>query len=465
MQGWGWQVVHDADELPRVLENWKAALAAGEPWEDTFPLRRHDGAMRWHLSRAEPLRNQQGEITCWFGTNTDITERLEMEEALREADRRKDEFLATLAHELRNPIAPISNALQIWPLVEDNPEEVGRLRTIMQSQVKQMTRLIDDLLDVSRITQGKIQLRCEPIDLTRIVAGAIEVIRPMVDSCQHRLEVELSAEPLPLDGDAARLTQAIDNVLQNATKYTPPGGAIRVSAAREGAQAVVTIQDNGIGIPQHMLARIFEVFQQGDQSLARVHGGLGLGLTLVKRLVELHGGTVAAHSAGEGQGSTFVVRLPLSESPHRRAGDPAEATRPAAAPPRRRVLVVDDVRASAMTLAMMLKSIGQETSVAHDGASAIEQILASQPDVVFLDIAMPGMSGYDVARHLRADPRTASLVLVALTGYGNSEDRRRASDAGFNFHITKPTSMDQLTDLLRALPAQQQQDAPSPLAD
>ncbi len=343
MEGWGWQSVHDPHELPRVLANFKSAFAAGTPWEDTFPLRRYDGAMRWHLSRAEPLLNVEGQIVRWFGTNTDITERLEMEQALREADHRKDEFLATLAHELRNPIAPISNALQVWPLVENDREEVEKLRAIMERQVQQMTRLIDDLLDVSRITRGKIQLRRQAVELATIIAGAVEAVRPLIDSCGHDLTSRQPGEPLWVDADVARLTQAVGNLLQNAAKYTNANGKIEAHVRRQDGEAIISIRDNGAGIPSEMLEQIFEMFRQVDQTLDRSHGGLGLGLTLVKRLVELHGGKVEAHSAGEGQGSEFTIRLPAIAPPTaQRANRTATAgrQRPAAAshPGRRRRL-------------------------------------------------------------------------------------------------------------------------------
>jgi len=451
MEGWGWQSVQEPSELPRVMANWKAALASQQPWEDTFPLRRHDGTMRWHLSRAVPVRNEQGEVVRWFGTNTDVTERLEMEQALREADHRKDEFLATLAHELRNPIAPISNALQVWPMVENDPAEVEKLRAIMERQIRQMSRLIDDLLDVSRITRGKIQLRRQPVDLNTIVEGAVEAVAPLIDACGHHLEVVKSSTPAMVDGDVARLTQIVGNVLNNAAKYTLRGGKLRISVERQGAEAIVRVTDNGAGIPRNMLESIFDMFQQVDQTLDRSHGGLGLGLTLVKRLVSLHGGEVIAESAGEGHGSEFVVRLPLLAE--QQVAPPVPPSVQRAPVPRHRVLVVDDVYASAKTLAMMLQSINQDVEIANDGPSAIEQADSRHPDIVFLDIAMPGMNGYDVARVLRQKPELANTYLVALTGYGHEDDRRRAIEAGFHHHLTKPTSIDQLTQLLGTLPA------------
>ena len=466
LAGWGWQSVHDPNELPRVLACWTSALASGQAWEDTFPLRRHDGVMRWHLSRAVPWRNERGEIQGWFGTNTDITDRLQMEAALKEADLRKDEFLATLAHELRNRIAPISNALQLWPMVEGNHEEMERLRGIMERQVRQMTRLIDDLLDVSRITRGKIQLRRQPVDLATIVQGAIEAVSPLIESCRHRLEVELPETPLHVDGDVARLTQVVGNVLQNAAKYTGNDGLIQVSVARRDDQAVVAIRDNGPGIPPTMLQRIFEMFQQVDQTLDRSHGGLGLGLTLVKRLVDLHGGNVQANSQGEGTGSEFTISLPLLDvvAPARPAARDGKKLVPGELPAHC-VLVVDDVRASAKTLGMMLESLGQQVTLAHDGATAIDTAREVPPDVIFMDIAMPGMDGYEAARRMRDEPALEGVTLVALTGYGHDEDRRRAMDAGFDQHLIKPVSMDQLGQLLASVkksgPSQSQASPPA----
>ncbi len=449
MEGKDWQTVVDPRERPRVVANWRTAIGAEQSWEDTFPLRRHDGEMRWHLSRAVPVRNDRGQIMRWFGTNTDVTERMEMEQALREADHRKDEFLATLAHELRNPIAPISNALQVWPMVDDNPVEVEKLRGIMERQVRQLSRLIDDLLDVSRITRGKIQLRRQPVDLNTIVEEAVEAVAPLIHSSSHQLQVVTAASPLIVDGDVARLTQIVGNLLNNAAKYTPREGRLRIALERDGNEALIRVSDNGPGIPTQMLERIFDMFQQIDQTLDRAHGGLGLGLTLVKRLVTLHGGEVIAQSDGEGHGSEFIVRLPLLQQ---QAVPPPTSVSPRAAVPRHRILVVDDVYASAKTLAMMLQSINQDVEIASDGPSALEEVERRRPDVVFLDIAMPGMSGYDVAKSLRKNSRLAGLYLVALTGYGHDDDRRRAIEAGFHHHLTKPASIDQLSQLLCSVP-------------
>lgn len=411
---------------------------------------------------AAPVRDEQGQVAGAILVFREISERKRQEaqllhqtKALQEEDRRKDEFLATLAHELRNPLSPLSNALQIWPMVEADRAQMDQLRQMMERQVAQMTRLIDDLLDVARITRGKIELRRQVADLGVLIAGAVEAVQPLLAACNHRLTVDLPPDPIYVDGDVARLTQVFGNILNNAAKYTSRDGSIHVAARRVGETAVVEITDDGAGIPQHMLTQIFEMFQQVDQTLERAHGGLGIGLTLVKRLVELHGGEVEARSGGPGKGSTIVVTLPalaqVPESTELKAQ--AAANGRGGTIPTLSILVVDDVQASAKTLAMMLQSIGQKVSVAHDGRAAIEWVLAHRPDLVFLDIAMPGMSGYDVAREIRSQPELNRTFLVALTGYGQDADRRRAMEAGFNHHMTKPASIDALEQLLTTRPA------------
>jgi PAS domain S-box-containing protein len=457
-KGWNWQAFHDPDELPATLNNWRAALETGEPWEDTFRLRRHDGQMRWHLARARPLRDDRGEIVCWFGTNTDITERLESEQALIEADRRKDEFLAMLAHELRNPLAPISNAVQLWPLVEENKAEMDHLRAVISRQVDQILRLVDDLTDVSRITHGKIALRRQVIDTRVLVARAVEENQPLVERSGHQLFVESPAEPVFVDGDGARLTQVFANLVNNAAKYTPPHGTIRITTAVAGDQAVVSVRDNGSGIPPAMLSRIFEIFEQIDHTLERAHGGLGIGLTLVKQLVELHGGTVEVKSDGPGKGSEFIVRLPLAARCDANAAAAGSQKRDGRGPPRR-VVVVDDYASSGETLAMVLKFLGHEATALASPTQALEYIAAHKPDVVFVDVAMPGMSGYEVARRIRRNPALGDIFLVALTGHGRPSDRQAALDAGFHRHVTKPVGMDALVDLLAEVGARRQNSA------
>lgn len=372
----------------------------------------------------------------------------EQAEQLREADRRKDEFLAMLAHELRNPLAPLSNALQVWPLVENDRKETENLRVLMQRQLHQMTRLIDDLLDVSRITRGKIQLRPQHVDFCTIVSGAVESMRPFIDQFGHQVSLSLSGKPLYVNGDLARLSQIVGNILHNAAKYTPANGTIRISTEENGNNIVLRICDNGCGIPEQMLAQIFDMFHQVDQTLDRSQGGLGIGLTLVKRLVELHGGSIDARSDGPGKGSEFVVTLP--SVPGGAADHFAKADATAARAneleelPRRKILVVDDVRASAETLSQLLRGIGQNVFVAFDGQQALNSVLEHRPSVVFLDIAMPGMNGYDVAKRIREVEGAEETVLIALTGYGQEEDRRRAAEAGFDFHLTKPATIEAL---------------------
>jgi PAS domain S-box-containing protein len=461
--GWRWQSFHDPAELPATLEKWHASLESGVPWEDTFRLRRHDGQMRWQLARARPVKDEHGDIVCWFGTNTDVTERLESEQVLKDADRRKDEFLATLAHELRNPLSPVRYALELWPRVQNDKCEMEHLRLVMRRQVQQMTRLIDDLMDVARITHGQIVLRKQQVDVGTLIARAVEENQPLFDDCGHQLTVATSAEPIIVDGDVARLTQVFANLLNNAAKYTPSHGTIHVCAAVEGDHVSIRVRDNGPGIPPQMLSTIFEMFQQVDKSLERSHGGLGIGLTLVKQLVELHGGTVEAHSDPQGKGSEFIVRLPLATGP-RREGQQLYAshrkTRAAQTPPLH-VLVVDDYEASGETLAMVLTFLGHQATALASGAAALQYIAQKRPDVAFIDIAMPDFSGYEVARQIRQDPNLAEVYLVALTGHGRQKDRQAAFDAGFNSHLTKPASMEAVEKLLASIGDRSLRTAPS----
>jgi signal transduction histidine kinase/CheY-like chemotaxis protein len=383
----------------------------------------------------------------------EVAERARVEEQLREQDRRKDEFLAMLAHELRNPLAPLSNALQLWSLAQkggtQDPAEMESLRAMMRRQVDQMTRLIDDLLDVSRISRGKIQLRLARVDVGVILSEAMESHQSLAEVGGHELTRDIPAEPLFVEGDATRLSQVFGNVLHNAIKFTPAGGRIAASAELVGDEAVIRIRDTGVGVPQPMLSEIFEMFQQVDQSLGRSHGGLGIGLTLVKRLVELHGGTITAHSEGMGKGSEFVIRLPTPKpepaDAETKPGTPASAKERA---PSHRILVVDDVKASAETLTMLLRVLGHEVVMANDGKTALELAAKEKPDTIFLDIAMPEMDGYEVARRIRATPSLKEVVVVALTGYGQEEDRRRAKEAGFDYHVTKPASVAGLREIL-----------------
>jgi PAS domain S-box-containing protein len=368
-------------------------------------------------------------------------ENTQLYQALRDADRRKDEFLATLAHELRNPLAPIRNSLQILKMPRVDAGTVERSREMMERQVHQLVRLVDDLLDVSRVMRGKIELRKERVELSTVVARAVETVQPLLEGQGHELTVDLPAESLALDADLMRLAQVVGNLLTNAAKYTEPGGTIRVAARRDGGAAVLSVRDTGIGIAPDMLPRIFDLFVQVDHAATRSQGGLGIGLTLVKNLVEMHKGSVEAYSAGLGAGSEFVVRLPLA------AQEVVEPTNGEG----RKLLVVDDNQDAAESLATLLRLLGYEVVVAHDGFSALEVVKTFLPEIVFLDIGMPGMDGYEVARRLRGAPGLETVRLAALTGWGQQADRRRTAEAGFDHHLVKPLEPEGLERVLAEL--------------
>jgi PAS domain S-box-containing protein len=445
MEGWGWQSVHDPGVLAEVLTQWKHSIASGQPFEMVFPLKAADGTFRPFLTRVNPLHSSDGRIVYWFGTNTDVSEIKRMEDALREADRRKDEFLATLAHELRNPLAPIVNSLQILRIPGVDPAIVQRARETIERQVNHLVRLVDDLLDMSRVVRGKIELRREPVSLQAIIASAVETAQPLIDARGHRLNVALPSEPLSVYGDSVRLVQVLGNLLNNSAKYTEPGGQITLSARPEAGQAVVSVQDNGAGIPPNMMGRVFEPFVQVQDSGRGAQGGLGIGLTLVKTLIELHGGKVDARSDGPGLGACFTVRLPLSPAPSAIAAvTPPEAK--AAMP--RRVLVVDDNHDAADSLAALLRVEKHHVRVAYSGADALEAARAVPPEVVFLDIGMPGMDGYETLRALRALPGMKEAKIVALSGWGQEKDRRLSSEAGFDWHLVKPPDLRAIQNLI-----------------
>jgi two-component system, sensor histidine kinase len=369
-------------------------------------------------------------------------------EALREADRRKDEFLATLAHELRNPLAPLRNAIEILRASEATPEMRTRATQMMERQLRQMVRLVDDLLDVSRITTGKLGVRKTVFDLRDAVRDAVDTVRPFLDSRGHAFEAHTAAEPLMVDGDAARLGQVIGNLLHNAAKYTEPGGRIELEAGREGDDAVVRVRDSGIGLDERSLAGIFDMFVQVDRSLTRAQAGLGVGLTLARRLVALHAGTITGYSAGLGRGSEFVMRIPVSDSP---AARPVPEVRPGPPPPSRhgrRILIADDNLEFADSLASLLSSRGHDVRVAHDGAEALAAVEGFTPEFALLDIGMPKVHGYELARRLRDRPETSECVLVAVTGWGHEDDRRRAREAGFDRHLVKPVDPADIESLL-----------------
>ncbi|HEX3097096.1 MAG TPA: ATP-binding protein [Usitatibacter sp.] len=371
---------------------------------------------------------------------------------LKEADRRKDEFLAVLAHELRNPLAPVRNAIEILRSLPPPSPQLQWTHDVIDRQVRQLSRLVDDLLDVSRITSGKIELRKERVELAAAVRIALESSRPLIERGGHELTVRVTSQPVWLDADLARLAQVLSNLVNNAAKYTRPGGHIWVTAERRDGEAVVCVRDNGIGIEPRMLSRIFDMFTQAGSAGAHSQGGLGIGLTLVRRLVELHGGRVEARSDGIGRGSEFVVHLPVA--PGEGAADtPREkADGAAATPASRRILVVDDHRDAADSLCVLLKSRGHDVRVAYDGIEAIGAAVTFQPDVVLLDIGLPKLSGHDAARRIR-EARGEDVLLIAVTGWGQQEDRRRAKEAGFDHHLTKPVDPSAISRLIDGAPA------------
>jgi signal transduction histidine kinase len=400
-------------------------------------MTRRDYSLRARKTTSDEI----GELVDSF--NAMLAESGRRAEQLRDADKRKDEFLATLAHELRNPLAPLRNALEILRLRGNDPEIAGKARDMMQRQLMQMVRLVDDLLDVSRITTGKLEVRKEEVTLQSVIRNAIETARPFIDLQKQTLEQRLPAEPLLVSADSTRLAQVFSNLLNNAAKYTPPGGRIEIEAEREHGDAVVRVRDNGIGIEPEMLPRIFDMFVQADRSLERTQAGLGVGLTLARRLVELHGGVVSVESPGKGRGTVFTVRIPL-----------AEATQPVATAPRAledsaaryRVLLADDNVDFVSSLGALLSAEGHEVRIAHDGAEALAVAREFAPDFAFLDIGMPKVNGYEVARRLRRE--TMRCVLVAVTGWGQEEDRMRAREAGFDRHLVKPVDPGQIEAIL-----------------
>jgi PAS domain S-box-containing protein len=397
-----------------------------------------------------------GRLIRVWGTQMDVTEQKKLEDELRRraeeliaADRRKDQFLAMLAHELRNPLAPIRNAVELMRQVETQDPGFQTSREMVERQVKHLARLVDDLLDVSRITQGSIRLRKEVVDLGTIVQRAVEGTRSLVESRAHELSVELPPEPVRMEADPTRLEQVISNLLNNAAKYTMPGGQIWVRAGLENGEAVIRVRDTGIGVPPDVLERVFEPFVQSDGSLARSEGGLGVGLTLVRSLVEMHGGRVEAHSPGLGQGSEFVLRFPVRVP----VESPAPPPQPVAAAPSRglKVLVVEDNIDAAESLASLLRIWNHDVTVVHDGKSALDVARANPPEVVLLDIGLPGLDGYQVARRLREDLKLDNALLVAMTGYGQPEDRRRSHEAGIHHHFVKPVEPMVLKSLLSGM--------------
>ncbi len=450
---------HDLDYPPelaaRLQRQIRQVIDTRERVRDETPYTAHIGERQYEYIFA-PVLGTDGTVEAVAGSTRDITDRKQHEHELRklaadlsDADRRKDEFLATLAHELRNPLAPIRNGLQVLRLSKDREDLVEQARAMMERQLGQLVHLVDDLLDVSRISRGKLELRRQRVELAGVVNNAVETSRPLIDAGGHQLTVSLPPEPVFVDADVTRLGQVFANLLNNAAKYSERGGRIGLTVDPQGGEAVVTVKDGGVGIPPHMLPKIFDLFTQVDRSLERSQGGLGIGLTLVRRLVEMHGGSVEARSEGHGLGSEFAVRLPMLSTAA--AQPPAGIGKTAPPPARRRVLVADDNLDAAESLAMMLEIMGNEVRMANDGLRAVAEAVAFRPDMILLDIGMPGLNGYEACRAIREQPGGAEPVIVACTGWGQEEDRRQSREAGFNFHLVKPVDPAALEALLGSL--------------
>jgi PAS domain S-box-containing protein len=438
------------DDRPQALEDWKTALRTDAAYDIDVRMRRWDGEYRWFRVLGSPIKDAGGTTVRWAGTCSDIHQQRLLLEALIDADRRKDEFLATLAHELRNPLAPLRNAVQILQLKGSAIPELQWARDIIDRQTQHLTRLIDDLMDVSRISRGKIELKREHVELERVVLAAIETSRPLIEECGHELSVTLPSSPVIVDADLTRLAQVFLNLLNNAAKYTERAGRIDLRAERHGSEVVVSVRDTGIGIPPDNLPSIFEMFSQLEGALSRSQGGLGIGLFLVKRLVQMHGGTIEAHSEGRGRGTEFVVRLPIVVE-HDDASQVIEGVAHAGPTSGLRILVADDNRDAASTLTMVLKLMGNTVHTVYDGENVVVAAAAFRPHVVLCDIGMPRMNGYEACRLIRQETWGKDMLLIAVTGWGREDDKRQAEEAGFDRHMVKPVEPQGLMRMLAGL--------------
>lgn len=438
----------------KIDERWpeqelEYAIADGRFEDEGWRLRK-DGTAFWANVIITPVYDSDGVLRGFAKVTRDMSEKKRIE-ALELAERRMTEFLAMLSHELRNPLAPIRNAVYLLQIKEVDDPELRWSRDVIDRQVTQLTRLVDDLLEISRMTSGNIRLQMEPVELGSIIHSAVEAAGPLIDTRKHRLELDLGRTPTMLTGDMTRLTQVFVNLLNNAAKYTPEGGTITLSAECRDDVVEVRVKDTGVGIAPDFLRKVFDLFTQGERTLDRSEGGLGIGLTLVRRLIEMHGGTVEALSKGLGHGSEFLVRLPYVP-PVKREGDGGDdhETLPAEAPPLR-VIVVDDNVDAAKSMQIFLKMWGFDARTAHDGMSAINLVKEHRPDVVLLDIGLPKVNGYDVAAQIRALPGGDAIGLIALTGYGQDEDRRRSREVGISHHLVKPVDPNKLREILLSM--------------
>lgn len=447
-----WNGMFHPDDQPIAWERWRHSLQTGETYEIQYRLRHYSGQYRWVLGRALPIRDDAGKIVRWMGTCTDIHDQKLAEEELRESSQRKDEFLAMLAHELRNPLAPINAAAELMALTGYDERRVYQASEIITRQVNHMTNLIDDLLDVSRVTRGLVILEHESLDLKIIINSAIEQARPLIEARHHELRLRIASAAAYMKGDKTRLVQIIVNLLTNAAKYTPQGGEIELALDVYPTKAEISIRDNGIGMEPGLLPHIFKLFAQGERTPDRTQGGLGLGLSLVKSLTNMHGGQVTAHSDGLGKGSLFTLILPLSEQVEIIQGQfelerfPSQEVNPVT------LMIVDDNLDAARSLAALLEAVGHKVTVCEDGRKALEAIAQDVPQVFILDIGLPDINGYELARRLRANPVTSNALMIALTGYGQEHDRMLSKAAGFNHHFVKPIDTLKLASILSQVP-------------
>jgi PAS domain S-box-containing protein len=447
-EGYGWAAAVHPDDAGPTIAAWNAAVQSGTRFEFEHRVRRHDGVWRTFRIRALPVRAADGSVREWVGVHTDVTEQREAMDALRESDRRKDAFIATLAHELRNPLAPIRNAVELLHRVGGDDPRLARIRDIVGRQVGHMAALLDDLLDVARIERGQLRLDLAPCDLDRLARQTLEDYRGELEAAGCTPRFTGTGAPLPVLGDAVRLAQMIGNYLQNARRYAA-GSPVQVRVAREGTWAVLQVLDQGPGMAPDLVPRLFRSFVQADQGLARSQGGLGLGLELTRGLATLHGGTVRAHSDGLGRGSMFEFRLPLHEA----AAEPPAAALPGAgiAGTGRGVLLVEDHRDAAETLQLLLEAEGLQVQVAYEARTALALARERRPEVVVCDLGLPGMDGHQLAAELRRDPALAKVPLVALSGYADPDSRQQARAAGFDAHLAKPVDLEALLRVLQQL--------------
>ena len=449
--GEGWSDMFHPEDQARAWTAWRHSLQTGETYEIQYRLRHRSGQYRWTLGRAFPVRDHAGRIIRWMGTCTDIHDQKVAEEELKKQSKRKDEFLAMLAHELRNPLAPISTAAALLKLGATDPTRVQQASEIISRQVKHMTDLVDDLLDVSRVTRGLVQLENELVDVKVVLSHAIEQVRSIIESRHHELSVHMASGPVVVRGDRTRLVQVVANLLNNAAKYTPQGGQIIVSLEVQTTKVCIQVRDNGSGIAPTLLPYIFNLFSQGERTPDRAQGGLGLGLSLVKHITSLHGGEATAQSDGLGKGSVFTIALPLAASPSAQVHDHPPVSRHESSADAVNIMIVDDNIDAARSLAELLRSKGHYVIVAEDADRALSSLDKDRTQLFVLDIGLPGIDGYELARRLRSDPATADAVMIALTGYGQAHDRVLSKAAGFDHHFIKPADMTKLEEVLKKI--------------